>query len=46
MKNIRQGGLAFGDFVITEFNDPILQEHVVSVTVSDVPKDLQVKENA
>ena len=41
MKNIRQG-LAFGDFVLTEFSDPILQEHVVSVTVSDMPKDLQV----
>ncbi|KAL5467298.1 hypothetical protein EMCRGX_G031505 [Ephydatia muelleri] len=41
MKNIRQG-LAFGDFVITEFSDPILQEHVVSVTVSDIPKDLQL----
>ena len=42
MKTIRQG-LAFGDFITTEFSDPILQEHVVSVTISDIPKDLQVE---
>ena len=39
---LRKKGTAFGDFILTEFKDPILREHVVSLSVSDVPMDLQV----
>ena len=35
-------GAVFGEFVVTEFSDPILQEHVLSVSVNDIPPELQV----
>lgn len=35
-------GTAFGDFILTEFEDPVLREHVVSLSVSDVPIEVQV----
>lgn len=40
---LRRKGTAFGDFIVTEFEDPVLREHVVSLSVSDVPMDLQVQ---
>lgn len=41
---LRKQGTASGDFIITEFEDPILKEHVISISVSDIPRDLQVSE--
>lgn len=40
---LRKQGTVFGDFIVTEFEDPILKEHAVSVSVSDIPKNLQVR---
>ena len=33
---------AFGEFTLTEFDDPVLKEHVVSISVCDVPSSIQV----
>ena len=33
---------AFGEFTLTEFDDPVLKEHVVSISVCDVPTAIQV----
>ena len=41
---LRKQGTTFGDFIITEFEDPILKEHTVSVSVSDIPNNLQVRQ--
>lgn len=41
---LRKQGTTFGDFIITEFEDPILKEHAVSVSVSDIPNNLQVRQ--
>ena len=41
---LRKQGTIFGDFIITEFEDPILKEHTVSVSVSDIPNNLQVRQ--
>lgn len=35
-------GAVFGEFVSTEFSDSVLQEHVLSVSVTDVPPEIQV----
>lgn len=37
-----QKGAVFGDFIMTEFSDPILQEHILSVSITDTPPELQV----
>ena len=41
---LRKQGTTFGDFIITDFEDPILKEHTVSVSVSDIPNNLQVRQ--
>ena len=33
---------AFGEFTLTEFDDPVLKEHVVSIAVCDIPSSIQV----
>lgn len=33
---------AFGEFTLSEFDDPVLKEHVVSIAVCDVPSSIQV----
>ena len=33
---------AFGGFTMTEFEDPVLKEHVVSISVCDIPDSVQV----
>lgn len=35
-------GAVFGEFVATEFSDDVLQEHVLSVSVTDIPPEIQV----
>ena len=40
---LRKQGTVFGDFIVTEFEDPILKDHAVSVSVSDIPKNLPVR---
>ncbi len=40
---LRKQGTIFGDFIVTEFDDPLLQEHVISVSVSDIPRELAVR---
>lgn len=34
---------AFGGFTMTEFEDPVLKEHVVSISVCDIPESVQVR---
>ena len=41
---LRKQGTTFGDFIITDFEDPILKEHTVSVSVSDITNNLQVRQ--
>ena len=33
---------AFGEFTLSEFEDPVLKEHVVSISVCDIPSSIQV----
>ena len=33
---------AFGGFTMTEFEDPVLKEHVVSISLCDIPDSVQV----
>ena len=35
---------AFGEFTLTEFDDPVLKEHVVSISVCDIPSSIQVSD--
>ena len=35
-------GVVFGEFVATEFSNPLLQEHILSVTVTDISHEIQV----
>ena len=35
-------GVVFGEFIATEFSNPLLQEHILSVTVTDISHDIQV----
>jgi hypothetical protein len=34
---------AFGEFTLSEFDDPVLKEHVVSIAVCDIPTSIQVR---
>ena len=36
---------AFGEFTLSEFDDPVLKEHVVSIAVCDIPSSIQVRMN-
>ena len=36
---------AFGEFTLSEFDDPVLKEHVVSIAVCDIPSSIQVSLN-
>lgn len=33
---------AFGEFTLSDFDDPVLKEHVVSIAVCDLPTSIQV----
>ncbi|XP_019849117.1 PREDICTED: pachytene checkpoint protein 2 homolog isoform X2 [Amphimedon queenslandica] len=35
-------GVVFGEFVATEFSNPLLQEHILSVTVTDISHEIQI----
>lgn len=35
-------GTAFSDLVLLEFDDPILKEHVLSISITDTPSELKV----
>ena len=39
---LRQKGTAFGELFLQEFEDPLMKEHVRSVSVTDVPYQLKV----
>ena len=34
---------AFGEFTLSDFEDPVLKEHVVSIAVCDIPSSIQVR---
>ena len=40
---LKKKGTTFGDFILTEFEDPVLREHVISISVTDIPKEVQVR---
>ena len=40
---LRHHPTAFGEFVLTEFDDPVLKEHVVSISVRDIPTSVRVR---
>ena len=35
----------FGEFTLSDFDDPVLKEHVVSIAVCDIPSSIQVRKN-
>ena len=35
-------GAILGEFVATEFSNSLLQEHIISVSVTDIPHEPQV----
>ena len=39
---LRQRGTAFGELFLQEFEDPVMKEHIQSVSISDVPCQLKV----
>jgi hypothetical protein len=41
-KVLFEKGSVFGEFTITEFADPFLQEHILSVSLYDIPTDVKV----
>lgn len=43
MGQLSQHPTAFGEFVMTEFDDPVLKEHVVSISVRDIPTSVRVR---
>lgn len=40
---LAEKGTAFSQLIITEFDDPILKEHLVSVAITDTPAELTVR---
>jgi SpoVK/Ycf46/Vps4 family AAA+-type ATPase len=40
-KVLFEKGSVFGEFTITEFADPFLQEHILSVSLYDIPTDVK-----
>ncbi len=39
---LKKQGAVFGDFIVTDFDNLLLREHVISISVSDIPKELRV----
>ncbi len=39
---LRQRGTAFGEVLLLEFEDPVIKEHVHSVSITDIPQELKV----
>lgn len=39
---LRQRGTAFGELFLLEFDDPVMKEHIQSVSISDIPYQLKV----
>ena len=39
---LRQRGTAFGELFLQEFEDPVMKEHVQSVSITDTPHELKV----
>ena len=42
VEQLKRQPTAFGEFTLSEFDDPVLKEHVVSISVCDVPCSVQV----
>ena len=41
---LRQRGTAFGELLLQDFEDPVVNEHVQSVAITDVPQELKVRD--
>ena len=39
---LAEKGTAFSQLIMEEFEDPVLKEHVLSVSITDTPSDLKV----
>lgn len=40
---LAEKGTAFSQLIMDEFEDPVLQEHVLSVSITDTPSELKVR---
>lgn len=40
---LAEKGTAFSQLIMEEFEDPVLQEHVLSVSITDTPSELKVR---